>query len=358
LTAPSGTNVQSFMQVEGIADFDTLLARSIAEPEWFWDAVVRFLGIRFQTPYDKVLDTTGGIPWATWFTGGTLNAADVCVDRHAEEHPDRWAVVWEGEDGEVRQWTYGELRRQADALAQLLSDAGVGEGDAVGVFLPMVPETVATLFGIAKLGAVFLPLFSGFAAAAVSSRLDDAGAVALVTADGFSRRGALVPMLETARAAVDASTSVRSVVVVPRTGRPMVLSDGETEWPDAATVPFATRAVESEHPLFIAYTSGTTGRPKGSVHVHAGLIVKIAEEAAFQFDVRPPDHATGGAGVSCEALARVASQGRRRAWRPEGGSLWISVSTSPSTTASPCSRYVARSTCTPPHGSGRSWWSS
>ncbi len=290
------TNIERFMAREGVADFDTLLDRSIAEPEWFWDAVVRFLGVRFATPYDKVLDTTRGIPWATWFTGGALNAADVCVDRHAEEHPDRWAVVWEGEDGEVRQWTYGEVRRQADALAQLLSEQGVGEGDAVGVFLPMVPETVATLFGIAKLGAVFLPLFSGFAAAAVSSRLDDAGAVAIVTADGFFRRGALVPMLDTARAAVDASPSVRLSVVVPRTGRPVVLRDHELPWPEAATSPFATRAVDSEHPLLIAYTSGTTGRPKGSVHVHGGLVVKIAEEAAFQFDVRAPDHATGEPG--------------------------------------------------------------
>ena len=118
----TNTTVERFMEQFGIVDFDTLLDRSIAEPEWFWDAVVRFLGIRFMTPYDKVLDTTRGIPWATWFTGGTLNAADVCVDRHAETRPDHWAVVWEGEDGEIRQWTYGELRRQADALAHVLAE--------------------------------------------------------------------------------------------------------------------------------------------------------------------------------------------------------------------------------------------
>src|SRR5205807_10029551 len=143
---------------------------------------------------------------------------EVCVDRHADADPGRTAVVWEGEDGEVRRWTYSELRAQADGLARMLVERGVGEGDAVGVFMPMVPETVATLMAVAKLGAVFLPLFSGYAPLAVSSRLSDAGAVALVTADGFYRRGAVVPMLDVARESVAAIPSVRTVVVVERIG--------------------------------------------------------------------------------------------------------------------------------------------
>jgi len=149
------------MAAHGIERFEDLERRSIDEPEWFWDAVVKFLDIDFPTPYRQVLDVSDGIPWARWFIGGKTNFAHVAVDRHP---PERTAIVWEGEDGEVRTWTYGELRAQADALAALLVESGIGEGDAVGVYMPMIPETVATLLGIAKVGAVFLPLFSGYGA--------------------------------------------------------------------------------------------------------------------------------------------------------------------------------------------------
>ncbi|MCU1451661.1 MAG: AMP-dependent synthetase and ligase, partial [Acidimicrobiales bacterium] len=151
---PASTNVGRFMSANGIGHFDQLVRRSIEEPEWFWDAVVRFLGIEFATPYREVLDVSDGIPWARWFVGGTTNFARNCL-RHPEDRP---ALVWEGEDGEVRRWTYGELRAEAAGLAAHLRAAGIGEGDAVGVFLPMLPETVATLLAVAQIGAVFLPL--------------------------------------------------------------------------------------------------------------------------------------------------------------------------------------------------------
>jgi acetyl-CoA synthetase len=285
------TVVERFAAEHGIAGFDHLLARSVAEPEWFWDAVVRFLGLPFERPYDQVLDTSGGIPWATWFRGGTTNVAAACVDRWAAETPDALAVVWEGEDGEVRELTYGALRREVDALAALLQDRGVAEGDVVGIFLPMVPEVVVAAMATAKLGALFLPLFSGYGADAVAVRLDDAGAKALVTADGFLRRGRRVEVLEVARAAAASIASVETVVVVPRLGEGA--GPGEVGYPASglgeADAPFPTRMVDSEHPLFLAYTSGTTGRPKGSVHVHGGFLAKIAQEVAFQFDVGPGD---------------------------------------------------------------------
>ena len=268
------TNVGRFMAEHGIDDFDQLVQRSINEPEWFWDAVVRFLGLRFTEPYDKVLDVSKGIPWATWFTGGRLNFAENCL-----RHPGaRTAIVWEGEDGETRTWTYDELRAQVDGLAGRLRELGVGAGDAVGIYLPMLPETVAAVLAVTKLGAVFLPLFSGYAAAAVATRLDDAGAKVLITADGFHRRGQQVDMVAAAREAA----GDRALVVVPRLGK-------QGDWPEPATEPLPFDDFDSEHPLFIAYTSGTTGRPKGSVHVHGGWLVKVAEEGAFQTDVRSDD---------------------------------------------------------------------
>jgi acetyl-CoA synthetase len=282
------SNVGRFMQAEQISDFATLVARSIDDPEWFWDAVVRFLDLRFDTPYERVLDTTAGIPWATWFTGGTLNLATTCVDKWSEH--DGVAVVWEGEDGSTRELSWRELRQLTDAIAHGLAARGVGKGDAVGLFLPMVPETVAALFAVAKLGAIFLPIFSGYAADAVAVRLADAEAVALVTADGFTRRGRAIDMKAVADEAVASVPSIHTVVVVPRLGRDVEMKQGRDvmlgELARAHDEPFEPLSVDSEHPLFVAYTSGTTGRPKGAVHVHGGFLAKIAEEVAFQTDLR------------------------------------------------------------------------
>ena len=286
------SNLGRFMAAEGVPDFATLRARSVAEPEWFWDAVVRFLEVPFATPYRSVVDTSRGIPWATWFDGGRLNVAELCLDRHAAADPGGPALVWEGEDGEVRRWTWAELRAEADGLALLLAEHGVGLGDRVGIFLPMVPEAVAALLGVMKVGAVFLPLFSGYGAPAVVDRLVDAGAKALITADGTVRRGRLVDMEAVAVEAAGQVPSLETVVVVSRLGHRLgeqPLPPNWVPWPEPATEAYPTRMVDSEHLLFIAYTSGTTGKPKGTVAVHAGFSVKVAEEAAFQFDLTPAD---------------------------------------------------------------------
>ena len=287
------SNVARFMTAEGIATFPDLVARSIDEPEWFWDAVVRFLDIRFSQPYEQVLDVSDGIPWAKWFIGGRCNIAATCLDRHADDPVirDRAAIIWEGEEGEVRTLTWSELRTLTDRMASGLAARGVKAGDAVGLFLPMVPETVAALFAVAKLGAVFLPIFSGYGADAVAVRLEDASAVALITADGFTRRGKSVAMKETADAAVAKVATVHTVVVVPRLGRTdLPMTPGRDLTLDELTLDQPDRIdaveVESEHPLFVAYTSGTTGKPKGAVHVHGGFLVKIAQEVAFQTDLR------------------------------------------------------------------------
>ena len=285
----ASTNVGRFGSLHGCADLDALRARSIEDPSWFWDAVVDFLGIPFLTPYGSVLDDSGGIPWTTWFNGGSLNFASVCCDRWATATPDAEALVWEGEEGVTRSWSYAELRAEADGLAHLLTERGVGVGDAVGIFLPLLPETVAAVLAVAKLGAVFVPVFSGYGADAVRVRLEDASAVALITADGFPRRAKAVPMLDTALTSVADLPTLRTIVVVDRVGASPPADERIVPWPDAATTPFATVGVDSEHVLFLAYTSGTTGRPKGVVHVHGGWTVKVAEEGAFQTDVGPGD---------------------------------------------------------------------
>jgi acetyl-CoA synthetase len=294
--AAATSRVGRFMSEHGLDTFDHLLDRSIDDPEWFWDAVVQALGLRFAEPYERVLDTSDGIPWSRWFVGGRLNVAEACVDRWADETPDAVAVAWEDEDGRCRSWTYAELRAETDGLVGLLARRGIGAGDAVGIFCPMVPEVVAAAMAVAKLGAIFLPLFSGFGAEAVAVRLVDGDAKALVTADGFRRRGAVVPMLDTARVAAAEVPSLRTMVVVPRlhADRSMNLTDDSNSyavfgWPDRADEPVPAVPVDSEHPLFVAYTSGTTGTPKGSVHVHGGWLVKVAEEAAFQTDVGSDD---------------------------------------------------------------------
>jgi acetyl-CoA synthetase len=282
------------MRAHGIETYDELVRRSQDDIEWFWDAVVKDLDIEFFTPYERVLDTSKGIPWATWFVGGEINLAHVTCDRWAERTPDAVAIISEGEDGEVRKVAYRELREMADRLANGLASLGVDIGDAVGIFMPMAPETVAATLACAKLGAIYLPIFSGYAADAVATRLRDANAKALITADGFYRRGGTVNMKEVADEAADASPTVQKVVVWERLGRDDLPwhAARDVRWDEltgSAEPYFETRRLDAEHPLMIAYTSGTTGRPKGSVHVHGGFTVKIAEEVAYQADVRPGD---------------------------------------------------------------------
>jgi acetyl-CoA synthetase len=284
-------NVTRFMRAHGIGTYDDLIARSTDDIEWFWDAVVRDLDIRFFEPYRRVVDRSHGSEWATWFTDAKVNLAHQCVDVWAERTPGAVAVIWEAEDGEVRRVTYAELRAMTDRLANGLLSLGVGPRDTVGIFLPMAIETVAAVMACSKLGAIWVPIFSGFGPDAVAARLDDAGCRVLITADGSLRKGAAVPMRETAAAAADAAASVERIVTWRRLGlEPAAGDPRDVDWDELLSGQpdrFETERLDSEHPLFIGYTSGTTGRPKGVLHVHGGFLVKIAEEVAYQVDLHP-----------------------------------------------------------------------
>jgi acetyl-CoA synthetase len=287
-------NVIRLMRRHGIQDFWELVRRSQDDVEWFWDAVVDDLGIDFFTPYRQVLDASAGPEWPKWFVGGTINLTYNCVDRHAaSDLGNRPALLWEGEDGATRSWSYEELGAEVNRVANGLVKLGVGPGDRVGVYLPMVPEAVAALYGIAKLGAIYLPIFSGFGAPAIATRLNDAEAKVLITSEGFLRRGERVPQKAVADQAVHDCPSIEHVVVFRRFEDSTIeLGERDVLWRDAfgsQSDQIEAPALDPETPFMIAYTSGTTGRPKGSVHVHGGFLVKIAEEVAYQLDVTTDD---------------------------------------------------------------------
>ena len=288
-----------FLRASGESDLEALQARAAAHPAWFWGAAAGDLELGWQRPYDRVMDLSAGKEWSRWWGGGAFNYAAAAVDPRAARDPDGLALTWEGEDGEVRRFTNSALKREVDRAAGMLANEGVRRGDRVGILLPLVPETVIAVLALGRLGAIYTPIFSGYAAPAAAGRLQDCGATMLITADGFLRRGAVVPLKPTADAAVAAAPSVKRMLVVRRLGERAEGSvswvDGRDRWWDEAMAdPSVTPLAEApetdpESPYMIIYTSGTTGRPKGAVHVHGGFPIKGAQDLAHGFDLRRGD---------------------------------------------------------------------
>lgn len=283
-----------FMQAQGFTDYGAFLHWSISEPAAFWDAVMRDLDLRFYEPYEEVLDRSRGLAWTTWFRGGSYNYVHNALDKWAEGPArDRVCLVWEGEDGAARSLTYGELAREVSRAASGLQSLGLRSGDRAGIFMPMTPETVIATLAVNKLGAVYIPIFSGYGPEAVAQRLQDAGARVLFTADGFLRRGSVIRMKETADAALAACPSVERVIVFPRLSREIPWQAGrDLRWEelvDGRDEALPTLRTDPEHPCLIIYTSGTTGKPKGAVHPHCGFPVKATQDMAHLFDVQEGD---------------------------------------------------------------------
>ncbi|MCE9625456.1 MAG: AMP-binding protein, partial [Deltaproteobacteria bacterium] len=288
------SNISRFMRKQGIPDYDTLIQRSCSDTEWFWTECLKDLEIRWQRPYDKLLDTSEGFPWAKWFLGGKLNIVDHCIDRQVElGNASKLAFIWEGDCGAVKKVTYGELQFQVDRLAAALKNLGVGEGDRVGLYLPMIPEMVTSFFACLKIGAIVIPIFSGFGPEPLAVRLKNADAKVLITADGSLRRGKEVAIKQSADLALKDVPSVKHVIVAKRLFKEIPWQEGRDLWFDDLLKqdlpPVPTAVLDAEARCMIIYTSGTTGLPKGTVHTHAGCLAQMTKEVGYYFDTKPED---------------------------------------------------------------------
>jgi acetyl-CoA synthetase len=276
-------NVVRLMRRHGVDGYRELLRRSQEEPEWFWPAAIEDLGLDFTRPWNRVLDDSRGPEWTTWFTGATVSIADNCVHRHARgERADAVAAVGLGEDGSRSSYTFAELSSLVTKLAEELVGRGVQPGDRVAIYMPMCPDVAVASHACAHVGAVQVPIFSGFAAPALARRLRDAEATVVLTVEETLRRGARLPLRETVEEARREAPSVEHVLTWSRDG-------GWGESVEANPGELPALAVDSEHPYLLTYTSGTTGAPKGVLHVHGGFLVSITREVAYQADAHPGD---------------------------------------------------------------------
>lgn len=289
----AASNLQQFMDRHSIGSYDELLARSVADVGWFWQAVLTDLDIQFARPYEQIVDLSRGVPFARWCVGGQMNIIHNCLDKWQDTATAASpALIWESEEGHSETLSYAHLHAEVCRCANALRSLGIGKGDAVGLYMPMISELAIAFLAVVKVGGIVLPLFSGYGPAAIRSRLNDADAKAVFTADGFLRRGqpvALKPQLDEALADVP---SVRQVIVCKRlTAQEIAWQKGRDHWwhelipPQKATAP--TELTDAEDPLMIIYTSGTTGRPKGAVHTHCGFPIKAAQDMRQAMDLKP-----------------------------------------------------------------------
>lgn len=290
----NATTLSRFLREHQLADFDALLKKADAEPHWFWDALLRFFAVRFSRPYTQILDTSGGIAWPQWCVGGETNLVLNCLDRHRDTPTwQKTAILWEGENGMQRHWSYAELDSETARLAGALRELGLGRGDVVAIYMPMLPEIAAAYFAIAKIGAIAMPLFSGFGPQPILDRLVDSSAKAVITVDGGWRRGKCVAMKSVLDNAALHAPALKHIVVLKQVGQETPMQSGRDVWwsdivqsqPPAAP----TEMMPADAPVMLMYTSGTTGRAKGTVHTHCGVIGKNLLDVGLCLDLKADD---------------------------------------------------------------------
>jgi acetyl-CoA synthetase len=276
--------------IKSLGEYEALYKRSIEDPQGFWADAARELHW-FKT-WDKVLEWN--LPWAKWFVGGKLNLSFNCVDRHAlGGRNNKTALIWEGEPGEIRQLTYSDLHVEVQKFANVLKNLGIKKGDRVAVYMGMTPELAIALLACARIGAVHSVIFGGFAATAIADRVNDSECVAILTQNGSYRRGGEIRLKQTVDEALKLCPTVKSVVVYRRTGSPVNMVDGRDHWwhdlVADASADCPAEELDSEDPLYILYTSGTTGKPKGLVHTTGGYAVQTYLTTKYVFDIRDED---------------------------------------------------------------------
>jgi acetyl-CoA synthetase len=289
------TTIQRLMNRHGIPDYATLQARSVEDVAWFWEAVMEDLGIEFYHPYSQLMDLSDGMEFPRWCVDGEMNIVHNCLDKWQETAArDRVALRFEGEEGITSTYTYAELHEAVCRCANGLRALGLGKGDGIGLYMPMCAELAIALLAVAKIGGIILPLFSGYGQSAIVSRLTDAGAKAIFTADGMRRRGKVVAMKPVADLAAADVPTLRHMIVLQRVGLADVpWTPGRDHWwhelISKQPAHAETERTSAEDVLMIIYTSGTTGKPKGAVHTHCGFPIKGAQDMRHGMDVQAGD---------------------------------------------------------------------
>ena len=273
------------------AAYKRLYDESVNSPEKFWGRQAKEQLV-WRKPFKKVLDWKP--PHAKWFVGGKLNVSENCIDRHlGTARENKAALIFEGEPGDVRTITYKQLHFHVCRLAHIFENMGVGAGDRVALYLPMIPEAVIAMLACARVGAIHTVIFGGFSAESIKDRINDCKAKLVITADGGFRRGKVIELKASVDKALDNTPTVQSVIVVKRCGNPVTMKEGRDVWWkdawDGAPNTHKAKAFDSEHPLFILYTSGSTGKPKGVLHTSAGYLLGAKLSSHYVFDLKETD---------------------------------------------------------------------
>lgn len=275
---PENTKIMAFAIKNGIHDLRTLYDRADNDPEWFWRAVIDDIGISFKSPFTKLKDDSKGIPYTKWFVGGKVNITYNCVEKFKESGA--VAIKFESEDGEKRYLSFRELDLATGKLAGSLRDLGIKKGDRIGIYMPSNSDGVISLYSILRLGAVAVPVFSGYGIEAVQSRMKDAGAKFLFSQERYNRKGKKI----STKSILDELSDVELILANGKLNGSLDFNELIKNGNYVNSV-----ATDSEDPAIMLYTSGTTGKPKGTVHVHGGTLVNIAKEVKYYMDLGPGD---------------------------------------------------------------------